>query len=127
VDAPAKIDQSGSKGSSAEIDSNNVTPALIEGEKGRRLAAGRSALSDLADETLIQQFCDQARYCCAGEPGLAGDFGSTGLALVRDELKRGSEIAATGVVLGGLDWRGNLATPIPFSVISRQLTPMKVQ
>jgi hypothetical protein len=127
VDASAKIDQSSSEGSSPEIDSNNVTPALIEGEKRRRLAAGRSALSDLADESLIQQFSDQARHCGAGEPGLAGDFGSTGLALMRNELKRGSEIAATGVVLGGFDRRGNLAIPIPFSVLSRQVTPMKVQ
>jgi hypothetical protein len=106
VDPSAKVDESCPKGSVAQVDGDYVPAALIEGEKRRRFAARRSALAKFSKQADFDELSDQARDGGASEPGLTGDLGTTGCPTMRDEFQSGSQIAAAGIVFGGLGVSG---------------------
>ena len=106
VDPPAEVDQCRPEGSVAEVDGNDVPAAFVEGQQRWGLAARRGSLAQFTEQAGLDEFSNQARDSSAGESGLTGDLGPAGGTPMGDEFESCSQVAATGVVLGGLGVSG---------------------
>src|SRR5688572_8810076 len=106
----------------AKFDRDYVPPALVECQTSWGFTTGRASKAELAQQNAIYELSHPAGYCCPGQASLTGDLGPTGSAPVRDQFEGGAEVAASGVVLGGLGVPGGEHVRIALFVTSHGIS-----
>ena len=109
VDPPAQVDQRGPKWSMTEVDRDDVPAAFVECQQCRGLPTGRGSMAQFTQQAVIYEFTDKAGDRGPGQTGLTGDLGPAGRTTMRDQFERGTEVAASGVVLGGFGVPGQVS------------------
>lgn len=102
VDATGEVEEGGLKGLMTQIQSDDLARLLVESEESWWFSTCRLTLAELTEETLIDEFPDEAGDCCSGKPRATGNLGPAAGPVTRDQFQCRAQIGLARVVLGRL-------------------------